>query len=61
MTKDRVLFEADGLPIFQDLTCATQAEVLAYPRGCVRLIEDSATELVRNTARLSASISAAIV
>ena len=53
---DRILFEADGLPVFQNVTCASRADALAYPRGRVQLIQDGTTGLVRNAAFDAASV-----
>jgi hypothetical protein len=47
---NRLLYERDGLPIFQNRMYETRAEALNAPQGTVRLVEDLATGLVHNIA-----------
>ena len=47
---DRLLYERDGLPIFQNRMYGTKSEAVDAPQGNIRLVEDLATGLVHNSA-----------
>ncbi|GGE22962.1 methyltransferase [Primorskyibacter flagellatus] len=48
--KTKILYEAQGLPVFQNRMYATAEEALSAPTGDMQLVQDGTTGLVHNAA-----------